>query len=350
MADKPVSVMLFGQHSSVVGSTAAQVTAYQASCGGKLDAPDIDFTIASGITSNTQNPRRLALVQNGSGGTIACGQALEWVSGQWGVQVQPCVAGHPIRCFAPASINGASSNTIANLAFFYAVFSGYTSVLSDGTAIAVNDGLVVGGTTGDVRTDFGIGGGEVFSAIVASTVLTNTTVATKYDQNYTFPVRSLHAGDTIRMTGEISIPSGNSTDTLATDIMLGTQVIVTLAAFDPTNGGGDIIDFTCNIEIRTDGASGTMVAWGQFEKNVNGTTTVVEWQLASTAIDTTAVQQAAIRGTWSVASASDQSRLDAFNIVRINTTAPNVHAVGSAMAVAASGSPVLFRASVLCNV
>ena len=227
------------------------------------------------------------------------------------------------------------------------------SPLSDGTAIAVNDSLIIGSASGKFATNYGLGGGERFSAIVPSTVLTNTAVATKYDQNYTFPANSIRAGDTIRLDGEISIPSGNSTNTLLTEIMLGTQVIATLTAFDPTDGGGDIIAFECDITIRTAGASGTMVAWGKFTKNVNGTTTSAEFQLpvggvGTTAIDTTVAQQAAIRGTWSVANAANQSRLDTFNIKSLNTNGIGLTA-GTCRVAAAGGSPVLFRANVNCQ-
>ena len=326
-----------------VGST----TGYDAKMGQKYFAPDMD--ISSGTpTTNGQGQRTLILVKNTSGGTLATGTALNWVSGYWEQQVQVCPVGSVPRCFVPAYIRGLTTNTIPNNAYFLAVYDGPTSVLTDGTSVSVNDGLVVTVTAGQVHTDYGIGGGAVYTQTVASTVLTNTVAATKYDKNYTFPANSLNAGDVIRVEGEISILSGNSTDTLATDLMLGSQVINTLTAFDPTNTAGDIIAVTCDISIRTAGASGTMVAEGRWTKNVNGTTTVVEFQLPSTAIDTTATQQLALRGTWSVANAADQSRQDALAISRINSTGVGIKKATAIAAVTGTGTAALGRARVAC--
>ncbi len=320
---------------------------YVALCGKQFTGPDVDYGTGSPVT-NTPWQRTYVFVQNLSGGTLSPGVALNFVTAQWRKGVQTCPANSAIRCYAPAYVNGNQTNTIPNNAFFLAVKEGPATFISDGSPIAENDNLVVGSVSGELRTSYGLGGGEVFSAVVPSTVLTNTVVATKYDQNYTFPISSLKAGDTIRVVGEISIPSGNSTNTLATDLMLGSQVISTLAAFDPTDAGGDTIQVSADIEIRTAGASGTMFATGQWIKNVNGTPTVVPFTLASTAIDTTAVQQLALRGTWSVASTSNQSRQDVLNIQRLNTTAAGVVG-GIAMAAAAGGSAAFFRGSANCQ-
>lgn len=319
----------------------AHMAPYVTLCGQLYTGNDVDYPVGPPVT-NTVWQRTYIFLQNTSGSPISPGVAINFVASTFGVQGQVCPTNGAIRAYAPGWVNGNQTNTIPNNAFFLAVVEGPTTMISDGSAIALGDGLVVGGTAGQMRTNYGLGGGEVFAQTVPSTVLTNTSVATKYDQNYTFPARSLHAGDTIRVTGEISIPSGNSTDTLTTDIMLGTQVVGTQTAFDPTNGGGDIINWFCEIEIRTDGASGTMVANGWFSKNVSGTTTVQTFQLASTAIDTTAVQQLAIRGTWSAISASDQSRLDELNIARLNTTGVGITG-GTAMAAVSGGSATFFR-------
>lgn len=333
--------------SYIAYTDSAHMAPYVGLCGTQYTGNDVDYGVGSPVT-NTPVQRTSIFVQNTSGSPISPGVGLNFVASTFMTQVQVCPANNAIRCYAPGYVNGNQTNTIPNNAFFLAVVKGPTTMISDGSAIALGDNLVVGGTSGQMRTNYGLGGGEVFASPSPSTVLTNTTTPTKYDQNYTFPARSLHAGDTIRVVGEISIPSGNSTDTLATDLMLGTQVINTLAAFDPTNGGGDTIQVTCDIEIRTDGASGTMFASGQWIKNVNGTPTVVPFTLGSTAIDTTAVQQLALRGTWSAASTSDQSRQDLLNIQRLNTTSVGVVG-GIAMAAVTGGSATFFRGSANCQ-
>ena len=344
MADNQQSASLFPQYEFVQPTNTAP---YDNQLGEKCTVLDVD--ISSGLaTINSDTMRRTVLVKNASGGNLSPGTALNWVSGQWGTGVQACPAGSAVRCFVPSYVRGSTSTVIPNNAYFYAVYEGYMSVLSDGTAIAVNDALVVGGTSGQVRTDYGLGGGEVFSQTVASTVLTNTVTATKYDQNYTFPVNSLKAGDTIRITGEISILLANATNTLQTDLLIGSTTVATLTAFDPTDAGGDIITVYAELEIRTAGASGTIVGFVNFTKNVNGTMTTFTKQLASTAIDTTAVQQVALQGTWSVANGNNQSRQDMLNISRLNTTGVANRAAGVCIVAAAGGSSVQFRAAVKC--
>lgn len=347
MAQAPVSNAPFTQWTYFSASDSAHGAPYDLLLGTYYTGNDQDL-VSTTYTLNSALQRQLIMVKNGSGTTITPGMALNWVSGYWGQRVQACPAGSPIRCFAPGYVNGSASTAIPDGAYFLAIKAGPSTILSDGTAIAINDGVTVGGTSGQVKTDYGIGGGDVYSSVAASTVLTNTVTATKYDQNYTFPANSLAAGNRIRVTGQISIPSANSTNTLATDLMLGTQAIATLTAFDPTDGGGDIIEVVAEIEIRTAGASGTMVANVTWFKNVNGTTTVVEQQLASTAIDTTAVQQLALRGTWSVASTSNQSRQDMLNISRLGVASAGLRG-GIAVASAALGSAVGFRAQVNCT-
>ena len=309
---------------------------------------DVDM-VGTVLTRNSNNERYCIFVKNTSGVAITPGMALNWVAGFWGSQVQACPPGSEIRCYAPSYVRGSTVTTIPNNAYFWAIKEGFTSPLSDGTSLSVDDGLVAGAVAGQVRTDFGLGGGEIYSQTVASTVLTNSTVATKYDKNYTFPANSLNVGDTIRVRGSISVPSGNSTNTLATDLMLGTQVISTLAAFDPTDAGGDIIDVSAEIEIRTIGASGTMVAIGTFIKSVNGSPTVVPFQLQSTVIDTTATQQLALRGTWSVASAANQSRQDILNVSRLSATNSARRGGTCTVASVGTGTAAQFRAAARCQ-
>lgn len=347
MADNYQSASLFPQYEYVQPTNTAP---YDNQLGERCSVLDTD--ISAGLaTINSDTIRRTVLVKNGSGGTLSPGAALNWVTGFWGIQVQNCPVGSAIRCFVPSYVRGSISTTIPNGAYFYAVTEGYMSPLSDGSAIAVDQAIGVVGTAGRVGVNYGIGGGEVFSQMVASTVLTNTTVATKYDQNYTFPANSLRAGDTIRITGEISIPSGNSTNTLQTDLLIGATTVATLTAFDPTDAGGDIITVYAELEVRTIGASGTIVGFVVFTKNVNGTMTTFTKQLASTAIDTTAAQQVALQGTWSVANAGNQSRQDMFNVARMNATGVGLGGVGggTAIAAAAGGSQVQFRAAIRCT-
>lgn len=348
----PVSNAPLAQGDYIVASSTAQGAAYDRLLGQFYDLMDQTIT-PSGSSVNSQRLRRCVFVKNGSGSSITPGMGLNFMSGQFGKNVQACPAGSPIRCFAPAYVRGLTTTVIPDGAYFLAVMGGPTSPLSDGTAISIGDQLVIGAASGRVRTNYGLGGGLVFAQVAASTVLTNTTVATKFDQNYTFPANSLNAGDVIRVYGEVMAILGNSTNTLLLELMLGSQVIATFAAWDVTDAGGDIGTFQSDITIRTAGASGTMIASSVMTKNVNGTVTTYTALLgtlgAGVAIDTTATQQLAIRGTWSASSPSNQARQDVLNISRINTNAPGLPAGVALAAAAGGGTPVQFSAQVNCQ-
>lgn len=306
---------------------------------------DLDL-VSTTMTRNTNNTRECILVKNGSGVAISAGMALSFVSGYWGLQVQaaPLTVGSQIRCFAPSYVRGSTSTTIPDGAYFWAVKKGFTSPLSDGTPFAVNDRLVIGATAGQVRADYGTGGGLVFSQAAASSAVTATTVATKFDQNYTFPVNSLKAGDVLKVTAEVIATATNSTDTLTLELMLGSTVVASTGAIDVANS--DTFTFMSDIVIRTSGASGTVVATTAVN-TATGNATFKSIILASTAIDTTATQQLAVRATWSSNNVGNSARQDVLNISKI-TSALGGHA-GTAMATAASGSAVQFRAAVNCN-
>lgn len=344
MSTKPVSVAALPDQTYVLPVGTNPIAAYTALLGQYADFSDVDV-IAGVITPNTEFMRTSILVYNGSAAAITPGMALNWVTGFWGTQVQACPNGQVIRCFAPSYINGNTTNTIPVGAFFYATFKGPMAPLSDGTAIAINDGLVVGSVSGEVKTNYGIGGGEVYSSVVASTAVTATTVATKFDQNYTFPANSLTAGTTIRVVEEAIVTAANSTDTLTLQLLIGATVVATTGAIDVA--ANDVFEFLSDIEIRTAGASGTVVAT-TIINTATGSATFKPIILASTAIDTTVTQQIAVQATWSTNNAGNSVRQDLLNISRLNA-AGAVGSGGIATAAAALGSAVQFRAMVNCQ-
>jgi hypothetical protein len=70
------------------------------------------------------------------------------------------------------------------------------------------------------------------------------------------------------------------------------------------------------IMVRTVGASGTFIAVGTQGLGTPGTVTAKPFNLASTAIDTTASQMISVTATWSVANAGDQAELDLLSVIR----------------------------------
>lgn len=152
-----------------------------------------------------------------------------------------------------------------------------------------------------------------YSNEAASSAISNTTTETAFDTSYTFPKNSLDAGQVIKIKWQGIATSTNSTDTLAIKVYIGGitgTLLFTHAATDVANNNVFMGEY--ELIVRTVGASGTVVGFGTGKSvpAAEGTATYKDDILASTTIDTTAVQQVAVSATWSVASASNSVRLD----------------------------------------
>lgn len=294
--------------------------------------------VAGVLTINSQDTRECVFVKSGAS-TIAAGAALNFST--FGTDVLTATVGQKIHGYAPPAINGSVSNTIAANSYFWMIKEGRTSFLGDGSTITAGDKVVVSGlTSGAVRSN--LAGGVVYSDVAASTAVTNTTTATKFDKSYTFAANTLQAGDVIRVTAEAIASATNSTDTLTLDLMIGATVVATTGAIDVANS--DTFTFMSDIVIRTSGASGTVVATTAVN-TATGNATFKSIILGSTAIDTTATQQVAVRATWSAANAGDSARLDVLDISKLNSV---VSDLTGGTATAASSSAALFRGYANC--
>ena len=152
-----------------------------------------------------------------------------------------------------------------------------------------------------------------YSNEAASSAISNTTTETAFDTSYTFPKNSLAAGQVIKIKWQGIATSTNSTDTLAIKVYIGGitgTLLFTHAATDVANNNVFMGEY--ELIVRTVGASGTVVGFGTGKSvpAAEGTATYKDDILASTTIDTTAVQQVAVSATWSVASSSNSVRLD----------------------------------------
>lgn len=156
------------------------------------------------------------------------------------------------------------------------------------------------------------------NAAATSTTLTNTTTETAFSNGvYTIPANSLRAGHLIRVRFQGIAMTTNSTDTLTVKLYIGGTggtALIAMAATDVTNN--DVFQGEYEIAIRTDGSSGTMAGCGTYKSvpAAEGTMTVKDDILASTAIDTTTSQDVTVTGKWSVASTNDTCRLDFFRV------------------------------------
>jgi hypothetical protein len=160
-----------------------------------------------------------------------------------------------------------------------------------------------------------------YGLVAAGTAVSNTVTRTAL-ASYTLKAGTLRAGSRIRVRGQAIATSTNSTDTWLLDIggaVGGTPAaLCSSSAIDAVNN--DIGFFDLNIDIRTIGASGTLVVAGHYCKTPAALDTAVTkpFFLASTTIDTTADFVLGMYCTWSVASASNSARADQFDVdVRI---------------------------------
>ncbi len=161
------------------------------------------------------------------------------------------------------------------------------------------------------------GGGTRYVSIAASAALSDSTVETILD-SVTFAANELKAGDVIEVIAAGIATATTSSDTITGKIKLGATIISAVVGPDGTNG--DAWQLHAFITIRTDGASGTLVATSTVVNGAIGTATAKQYILASTAVVTTGTLVLAHTGTWSAASASDSARGDTF-IVKIHRPA-----------------------------
>lgn len=150
------------------------------------------------------------------------------------------------------------------------------------------------------------------SIVAASAAVSNTATETAFDKTITIPANLLSVGAVLRISGRVRVTSGNSTNTLTLKLKVGSQVILTTAAVDVTDGGGDIGVFSAEVTVRTIGASGTLTASGSSGLGVIGTATMRVDGLAAASFtaDTTAALVISATATWSVASASNSCQLE----------------------------------------
>src|SRR4029079_4695823 len=132
-------------------------------------------------------------------------------------------------------------------------------------------------TTVRVLLDMTVTPDILFAAIVAATVVTNTTTETTFDQNVTIAANRLQVGDVIRVRGMGICPATNSTDTLTVKLKLGAAVIIATAAVDVANN--DIWLIEADIVVRAIGASGSIVAAGNQGLGTPGTVTAKPFNL-----------------------------------------------------------------------
>ena len=176
----------------------------------------------------------------------------------------------------------------------------FTETLSSGT------GQLVG-----VQLDkLGQGVGDALIGAITSNsaAVTNTTTETTFDQSVSIPANRMAAGSVIRIRAKVNVTSGNAADTLTLKLKVAGVAVVTSAAVDVTDGGGDLGVLDAVVTIRS---TTTATAAGFSGLGAPGAATLRVGGTASTfVVDTTAATAVIVTATWSAASASNSCRLE----------------------------------------
>jgi hypothetical protein len=215
---------------------------------------------------------------------------------------------------APGTCMMVASGAISQWADVFADVSGQVSANPTGYYIGV--ACTAAAVAGDWLEVFRVDdrGGMIYTSTGVSNVITNTITETPFNKTCVLAPNVLKVGDMIHVLAHVLCPSTNSTDTLTLKLKIGTTVLIATAAVDVANNDIALID--CMIMVRTVGASGTFIAVGTQGLGTPGTVTAKPFNLASTAIDTTASQMISVTATWSVANAGDQAELDLLSVIR----------------------------------
>jgi hypothetical protein len=214
--------------------------------------------------------------------------------------------------------SGASGNLTVATAGTSATIDGATSLsLQPGQGVT----LVANGLTGSSAAwrSQSSRSGKMYTNPAAATAISNTTTETAFSTAFSIPANSLKVGSLIKIRYQGIATATNGSDTLAVKLYLATDTtagaivgtaLISHAATDVSNS--DVFTGEYELIVRTVGASGTVVGVGTYKSipAAEGTMTVKDDILASTALDTTVSQIVAVSATWSAASSSDSVRLD----------------------------------------
>lgn len=152
---------------------------------------------------------------------------------------------------------------------------------------------------------------DVFTPVAAAgDRITNTAVGTAFATTITTAVGYFAAGTEATIEFEILAVQGNAADTLALELQIDGGAIVTVAAFDVTDVGGDVAALSCQIRCGAAGASGSVAINAKSVRTLAaGTTVVVERAYINDTFDTTATHVFRVLATWSGASTDNKADL-----------------------------------------
>jgi hypothetical protein len=157
---------------------------------------------------------------------------------------------------------------------------------------------------------------NLYTLPAAGTALTSSTAETVL-ASYTLPANHAQTLKRYRVKGAVVASSTNSTDTLQVQVRIGTTTLTGTVVHNGTAvdvANADVITFDFQIDVRTAGASGSMICHGTGTiEGAAGTVTSRAIYKALTP-DTTAALKIEVTGTWSVSSGSNICAAQALSV------------------------------------
>jgi hypothetical protein len=136
----------------------------------------------------------------------------------------------------------------------------------------------------------------------------------------TIPANFFVAGKTIRIKGR-GVHSTSGTPNLQIKVKLGSTIILDTGSVSSSASSNDWFSFEADITCRTAGASGTIMAQGQYTEQATGSNTYDLFAMKNTStvvLDTTVAQLLDVTGQWAVASSSNSISLTNFTAEVLN--------------------------------
>jgi hypothetical protein len=152
--------------------------------------------------------------------------------------------------------------------------------------------------------------------LAAGTALSNSTTETVL-ASYTLPAYGLQRGQVIQVDADVIAPATNSTDTLTVRMRVGPTtltgtIVGTSGAVDVANN--DVVDIDVDCTVRSTGTAGVVVCAGTVTALGAEGTATARVAFEELTLNTALAQRIEVTGVWSVASASNSCRADAFSV------------------------------------
>jgi hypothetical protein len=159
----------------------------------------------------------------------------------------------------------------------------------------------------------------VYALLVAGAALSNSTAETVLASR-SLPAGSLQVGKVYRLRAAVLVTAQNSTDTLAVKIRVGPTtltgtVVGSSAAFDAVVG--DVVTVDLEMVVRNIGSASIVIVSGIVSAEGAEAVATARVAFESLSLDSTVAQLVEVTGTWSVASASNSCRCDAFTLTEL---------------------------------